>query len=391
MTTADPTSTNNLTGTENQLKDEEEEEEFNLLMEVGYQPESESNENVVSGAGADIILLNDNLKPLGSTSTIYNITNNDDVQSNKNIKIYVPSTADEVKLVQHLNIDEDEQNNQIISEINEEIFYEEYQQNEDIFENEDDDNNDYNDGNNNDVEINNCEEIEYIEESLLIEEDENNINGENNLTSNIQIEIINNINNNSDAEVNEEEEGEEEEEEEKEEEEDDEDKSNIYTEQVFIIEDKEDENNIRELSTTKVMRHKKNKNPVSTTHYCMKCNKDFSTKTNLMRHMQTHDGSKPYQCIICGKSFTQNGSLKQHMRIHTGERPFQCTECNRGFTQGKSLTFHMRRHTGEKPFTCSACGLMFRQRDGLKVIYDIIFLWTRRYYYLLLFSRTQTN
>lgn len=101
-------------------------------------------------------------------------------------------------------------------------------------------------------------------------------------------------------------------------------------------------------------------------HICEVCNKDFSTRTNLLRHMNTHDGVKPYRCDVCGNCFTQNGSLKQHMHIHTGDRPYQCEFCDRGFTQAKSLVFHMRRHTGEKPFTCDECGMTFRQKDGLK-------------------------
>lgn len=109
---------------------------------------------------------------------------------------------------------------------------------------------------------------------------------------------------------------------------------------------------------------KRGKKEFMTLHYCRRCNKDFSTKTNLLRHIQTHDGVKPYQCTICGAGFTQNGSLKQHIFIHTGEvsrlrylncskkfnisflqRPYNCSICNRGFTQSKSLVFHMRRHT----------------------------------------------
>lgn len=101
---------------------------------------------------------------------------------------------------------------------------------------------------------------------------------------------------------------------------------------------------------------------------CFKCNRDFSTKTNLTRHMATHEGNRPYQCSVCSKSFTQNVSLKQHMYTHTGEKPYQCEVCHRGFTQCKSLVFHIRRHTGDKPFPCEKCGALFRQKDGLKVL-----------------------
>uniref|UniRef100_A0A034VII5 Zinc finger protein Xfin n=1 Tax=Bactrocera dorsalis TaxID=27457 RepID=A0A034VII5_BACDO len=99
---------------------------------------------------------------------------------------------------------------------------------------------------------------------------------------------------------------------------------------------------------------------------CFKCNRDFSTKTNLTRHMATHEGNRPFQCNVCNKSFTQNVSLKQHMYTHTGEKPYQCEVCHRGFTQCKSLVFHIRRHTGDKPFPCEKCGALFRQKDGLK-------------------------
>ncbi|XP_055523805.1 zinc finger and SCAN domain-containing protein 2-like [Wyeomyia smithii] len=99
---------------------------------------------------------------------------------------------------------------------------------------------------------------------------------------------------------------------------------------------------------------------------CTQCAKFFSTKTNLNRHLQAHDGNKPYVCPLCRKGFTQNGSLKQHMLIHQNIRPFVCSVCEQGFSQQKSLTFHMRRHTNEKPFVCPHCAFAFRQKDGLK-------------------------
>lgn len=101
-------------------------------------------------------------------------------------------------------------------------------------------------------------------------------------------------------------------------------------------------------------------------HICTKCVKVFSTRTNLIRHIQSHDGYKAYRCDICNKGFTQSGSLKQHKYIHSGERPYKCEFCDRAFTQGKTLKFHLRRHTEEKPFICTQCNSAFRQRDGLK-------------------------
>jgi Zinc finger, C2H2 type len=101
-------------------------------------------------------------------------------------------------------------------------------------------------------------------------------------------------------------------------------------------------------------------------HICTKCVKVFSTRTNLIRHIQSHDGYKAYVCTICNKGFTQSGSLKQHLYIHSGERPYKCHFCDRAFTQGKTLKFHLRRHTEEKPFICTECSSAFRQRDGLK-------------------------
>ncbi|XP_061389516.1 myoneurin-like, partial [Musca vetustissima] len=100
--------------------------------------------------------------------------------------------------------------------------------------------------------------------------------------------------------------------------------------------------------------------------YCQDCDRDFSTKTNLNRHMQSHKGNKPHVCPHCSKGFTQKSTLKQHIYTHTGERPYICDICDRGFTQCKSLIFHKRRHTGEKPFQCEYCLLMFRQKDALR-------------------------
>lgn len=107
-------------------------------------------------------------------------------------------------------------------------------------------------------------------------------------------------------------------------------------------------------------------------HFCLKCKKDFLSKSNLMRHMRSHDGSKPYQCSVCGLGFTQNGSLNQHMLIHSGTYPFECKFCAKKFRRNASLISHLRRHTKNAPYVCEKCSLRFLNKTTLQVHFSNI-------------------
>lgn len=45
-------------------------------------------------------------------------------------------------------------------------------------------------------------------------------------------------------------------------------------------------------------------------------------------------------CHICGKGFSGKRDLIRHVRSHTGERPFQCPACH----YRASIKSHMKRH-----------------------------------------------
>ena len=75
--------------------------------------------------------------------------------------------------------------------------------------------------------------------------------------------------------------------------------------------------------------------------------------------------AKPFICNVCNKDFSHKCDLNRHLLIHTGEKPFMCGACNKGFSRKSDLNAHMRNHTGEKPFVCGVCSKGFSDRSTL--------------------------
>lgn len=83
---------------------------------------------------------------------------------------------------------------------------------------------------------------------------------------------------------------------------------------------------------------------------CIVCNKTFTEKSNLTRHMKLHAPKEIY-CDECGKSFSFTQQLYTHLKQHQlpsipmyrqGEAKLQCTDLAKTVAKAPSQTVDPR-------------------------------------------------
>lgn len=123
---------------------------------------------------------------------------------------------------------------------------------------------------------------------------------------------------------------------------------------------------------------------------CVLClQKSFTKKFNLDRHrMKVHGAaptpsmarlpkpkelkrrscpltSRPIKCLLCDKSFTKRFSLSRHMNSHNGIRPHKCSMCDFAFIQKSDMLRHEETHFTDLRYRCSVCRKRFKTKKNL--------------------------
>ena len=81
---------------------------------------------------------------------------------------------------------------------------------------------------------------------------------------------------------------------------------------------------------------------------CTECDKQFTRKEHLQKHLTTHGINQvKYTCELCRKQMHSKKSLRDHIRIHIGVKPFSCKVCLKEFSMKNSRETHMKsKHNG---------------------------------------------
>lgn len=111
--------------------------------------------------------------------------------------------------------------------------------------------------------------------------------------------------------------------------------------------------------------HNKERYKNSPTYHCTNsfCGKTFRSRSNFLRHEETHTKPNAYICDICNKHFSLKTSLRTHMYIHTNEKNFVCFQCGKSFYTVSKLNLHNQIHEN-LTLPCDQCDKVFFTRNN---------------------------
>ena len=99
---------------------------------------------------------------------------------------------------------------------------------------------------------------------------------------------------------------------------------------------------------------------------CDLCDKSFSAKTPLNRHIKSVHENVRYNCDLCDKSCSQKADLKAHIKsVHENVR-YNCHDCEKSFSLKHDLKRHITSIHKNNRHQCQKCHKSFSQKADLK-------------------------
>jgi hypothetical protein len=89
---------------------------------------------------------------------------------------------------------------------------------------------------------------------------------------------------------------------------------------------------------------------------CAICEKQFSSRSNLNKHIKRKHGDVEFRCFICNNIFKTENDFK--ITSHSSD-PFQCEVCSKLYKTKSALKMHLNKHYDNHKFFCHFCGKGF--------------------------------
>ncbi|XP_052741863.1 zinc finger protein 25-like isoform X2 [Bicyclus anynana] len=103
-------------------------------------------------------------------------------------------------------------------------------------------------------------------------------------------------------------------------------------------------------------------------HYmCNLCDKPFLLRENLIAHMASHTNTETmFKCIYCKEKYSNQIDLIQHEKQHLVSGLYDCIICEQSFDCRNKLTMHFKTHLRVKDFICQHCGKEFLRMNSMR-------------------------
>ena len=101
---------------------------------------------------------------------------------------------------------------------------------------------------------------------------------------------------------------------------------------------------------------------------CTRCSSFYSTREKFEEHNKLKHCRSLHKCKTCDSGLHTAGSLKCHIRAcHTNTpNPFPCFNCHKSFTTLRRLAEHANFHLGAKPHSCKFCQQPYYRHDSCR-------------------------
>ncbi|KAJ2944199.1 hypothetical protein O0L34_g18177 [Tuta absoluta] len=103
-------------------------------------------------------------------------------------------------------------------------------------------------------------------------------------------------------------------------------------------------------------------------YVCQICDKNFQLEENLELHLASHIKSETnnYKCLYCEKKFSYRLLLLQHEKSHLDTGRFKCFTCEMTYDSRSRLSQHIKTHSKVKDYICQYCGKEFQRLNSIK-------------------------